>query len=73
MFPQSEIVMEQLELHKPPPPGPAKYINYPLLVSLVLLVVGLGLVLANLSTKKVSLVVKNASQDALLLHTLCDV
>ena len=51
--------MEQLELAKPPPPGPDKYVNYPLLLSLLVLVAGLGLVLANLSSKKVSLVVKS--------------
>ena len=46
---------------KPPPPGPEKYINYPLLVTLLLLVVGLGLVLANLSTNNnVSLLMKSA-------------
>ena len=29
---QSEFVIQQLEKLKPPPPGPAPYYNYPLLV-----------------------------------------
>ena len=58
-FLQSEIVIEQLELHKPPPPGPPKYINYPLIFAILILVVGLVIVLANLSDKKIPLLVKS--------------
>ena len=56
---QSEIVLEQLALHKPPPPGPEKYRNFPLLLALIIMVVGLVIVLANLTeNKKTSLLVK---------------
>ena len=58
-FFQSEIVIEQLELHKPLPPGPPKYINYPLIFAILILVAGLVIVLANLSDKKIPLMVKS--------------
>ena len=48
---QSEIVIEQLELHKPPPSGPPKY-------RIIILVVGLVIVLLNLSERKIPLLVK---------------
>ena len=51
--------MEQLELHKPPPPGPPKYINYPLIFAILILVVGLVIVFANFSEKKIPLMVKS--------------
>jgi hypothetical protein len=56
---KSEIVLEQLALHKPPPPGPKNYRNFPLLFAIIIMVVGLVIVLANLTeNKKTSLLVK---------------
>ena len=46
-FVQSKIVMEQLELNKPPASGPPRDPNLPLLVSLAVL--GLGLCVVGLS------------------------
>ena len=56
---QSEIVLEQLALHKPPPPGPTKYRNFPLIFAIMIMVVGLVIVVANLTeNKKTYLLVK---------------
>ena len=44
---KSQIVMEQLEMNKPPIPGPPRDYNLPLLVSLTIL--GLGLCMVSLS------------------------
>ena len=55
---QSPIVCEQLELLKPPAPGPKKDPNLPLLLSTVILLLGLLLVFTNLTEKKTSLAIK---------------
>ena len=56
---QSDLVVEILERNKPPAPGPPKYYNLPLLLSLAVLVAGLLLsVLSLYDGSRTSLLLK---------------
>ena len=56
---QSDLVLDILEKNKPPPPGPPKYYNLPLLLSLLVLLLGLFLVSLSLyDESKTSIAVK---------------
>ena len=56
---QSDLVLDILEKNKPPPQGPPKYYNLPLLLSLLVLLLGLFLVSLSLYDKsKTSIAVK---------------
>ena len=64
------MVLDILEKNKPPAPGPPKYYNLPLLLSLAVL--GLGLLLASLSLydeSKTSISVKSLGSGLVLAGT----